>query len=140
MKTTDHSMTTNTDELKRLAKSTDLIERLKQSEGPDIDLDTDIATELFKRDWNEDDGFFWLKPCGRQMTYGDIPEYTSSTNEAIELTEELLPRPDYGWAIFSHGKAIIVGGYMIEAEHKSPAIALLIALLQAVQATGETGS
>jgi hypothetical protein len=102
-----------------------LITRLREAEGADRDLDL----ELERR--------FRGEPLYKNLHR--VPEYTASLDAALALVAEVLPGcTAIDLTIYkSDGDVdaqalLAMGPNMLEpANHKSPAIALLIALLQA---------
>ena len=140
----------------------DLIERLKQSEGPDRELDKEIwqllVPNVTRRTIHVD---HHVRPydidetrdaSGRLIT---VPSYTASLDAIRALIKEALPSC---WSIrFDEadpekidlgsrerpGQAVLYvhdRNQTYENEAETPELAACIALLQAVQATGETGS
>jgi hypothetical protein len=136
-----------------------IIERLEKAEGPDRELDTAIADLLLPRrlqqfgDQSTDDGG-WEPYYQNGYLVGDgwhshPPGATRSIDAALALVEAKLP----GWMYGIVRKGGIVEGYVhnnkpafiglyaeanparrwLTARHKAPAIALLLALLLALQ-------
>ncbi len=103
----------------------DLIAKLEALDGPSREVDGEIATDV--------DGFDHL-----------VPKYTASLDATVALVERALPGSS--WEArrtgFGNGQASVWypmeqprPGTTIRADHKSsPAIALLIAALKALEA------
>ena len=126
-----------------------LIDKLKAAERPSRKLDALICKELrpdlFRRHWG-DAKAMQAKGASdeiimRALLVGrGFPRLTASLDAALTLAKEFLPRWD--WSLYketdlsSHCATLTsdVGPYYpeFEARHKSPAIALLIALLSAI--------
>lgn len=118
-----------------MADYSDLIARLEKAEGPDRQIDVDIYQRLRPvdiealrkmHDAGDVSGYwFWMS---------DSP-YTASLDAAIALKDAVLPR--YRW---SCGNWNVAGSVLSpdrnndqRAEAETPAIALLIATLKALQ-------
>lgn len=99
-----------------------LIEKLKAATGPSAELDGEI----------------WLQ-FGSDAGVGRAWNYTASIDAALALVEEVLP--GWSWVLnkqaeFSLWTEEFVGTLprrQIDSDHKSPAIAILIALLNEIQ-------
>jgi hypothetical protein len=123
---------------------TDLLARLEAAEGPGIVLETQIAIAL--RDGAEGypnfplgsfrDGFVQANMGRHGWSVGwRVPPYTASLDAALALVERVLP--GWGWAMSSSaagpfGVVFLPGERMREATHKTPALALLCALVKAL--------
>ncbi len=123
----------------------DLIAKLEALDGPSREVDRDIATH-FGDPW--DYGVSWrgwgIGQDGRPIEKPVAFPYTASLDAAIALVGRVLP----GWSWearrsgFGNGQASVWNpmeqprpGKTIRADHKSsPAIALLIATLKALEA------
>lgn len=115
---------------------TDLIKRLKEAPGPSRELDAEIA-DLFGV-------AVYLMPTEFDTT---APAYTSDLNAVIALIEEKLPGVQWSLDLdepdepvrYSAGLMLVpprcdwVESWRIDASHSIPAIALLIALLEAME-------
>lgn len=127
----------------------DLIKRLEEAEGADREIDAAIWAHF--NDGSVEDQehvnmktgerFFLktsLKGSDGKFRVGRAPTYTESLDAALALVGEILPDHAVGMNEFKHhlswranlekGGVSKGGGF---AYHKSPAIALLIALLKA---------
>lgn len=135
-----------------------LIEKLKAATGPDRELDAEVALHLTKP---EGDGAYWSMPlregpeaCAPGTLWGknrgfrsileDAPEYTASIDAALALVAEKLPgwdwelcldRGEYDFQLTSRRPELSCT-YYAGFTKSSPAIAILIALLTALE--GET--
>lgn len=122
----------------------ELISRLEKSRSQSRDLDADIAIAcniIVERQW-------WSI---NYLTCDMVACYTSSVDAAIGLAEKMLPghgrltgkgrtRPDeplYGAQIFDveFAPALTPQNLIGEAEHGVEAIALVIAVLRAIEST-----
>ena len=131
---------------------TDLIKKLRDATGPDRELDALVAIACGKIVPAVDAGFpDGISRCAGQVSVRIAPArfqapafYTASLDAALALAGEVLP----DWAIGLNSRAGPEGLWRANTElggesrngggfcyHKSPAIALLIAILQA---QGET--
>ena len=101
---------------------TDLIKRLKEAPGPSRELDAEIA-DLFGV-------AVYLMPTEFDTT---APAYTSDLNVVIALIEEKLPGTYWELAPASSSGDYVarVDGSIARAGH--PAVALLLALLEAME-------
>lgn len=109
-----------------------LIERLEKLDGPDREVDAWIGNEV------EPTTFRW------ERNYGPLAAhtYTASLDAAIALTEKVLP----GWGFYlrsdkeGHGCGLVYpDAFRVTPCHcmgATPAIALVLALLRALQSTG----
>lgn len=66
----------------------DLKDRLDKADGPDRELDADLA---LLGGWTEFPGDNWIGPFGEIC----VPNYTASTDAALGLIERVLP----GWRV-----------------------------------------
>lgn len=126
-----------------------LLDRLREAQGPDRELDADIweaAGNCAHRDKEyyavQDDTGFTCKDCGIDLYGVRIPALSASLDAALALTQEVLPGA--GWLIGNERGQVDaelfdsqgrwINARRNQGRHKSPAIALLIALLSALQA------
>lgn len=126
---------------------TDLVKRLEEAEGPDRELDAAVAVALSENDRDHESqkpeernlGKFYTPGFPEEM-YGQATAdfYTASLDATLALVEEKLPGhfvriehgPNHGAAaIYRNGFADCVA----EGAGRSPAIALLIALLRILE-------
>lgn len=128
-----------------------LIERLTEAQGPDRELDAEIALLVgYRRKGAKStsgisDGYVWAEP-GEQFSYGTRPpRYTESIDAALTL----LPDTAKECGVDVRLRGICTGyvsrngvtdgsHWLVEAEHKVPAIALCLAALRA--RTGATAA
>ena len=127
---------------------TNLIERLEKAEGADSLLDQEIAKSFGWTYPHKDrvGNVVWKTHTGALHYSSHPPTYTHSIDAALSLVERALPRcsieihgfPGRGkWNCdlnLLDGKFLINEDAEIYTSHKSPAIAILIALLKAVEA------
>ena len=112
-----------------------LITRLSKLDAPDREVDRDIHITT-------------NKPLREGMRFGHIPTYTASVDAATALAERVLPGWYWGITQGDDGEDAVkfqgnvwpsIQPYPAELEqygyHKFPAIALLIALLRAKEAS-----
>lgn len=113
---------------------TTLIAKLEAATGPDRELDAEIAIAL---DQIASRDFWSIDYIKADM----VPAVTGSIDAAVALAARVLP--GWGWSTQSFGEDGAQGkvwkhgwydGAVIYAEHSSPAIALVIAILRAKQA------
>ena len=113
---------------------TDLITRLSKLEGPDREVDREIA-KLFNMPW--DYSAEWIKKRDEEGNRFDVPvafPYTSSVDAAIALAERVLPGCDL--TIRSKHKMAWIDGLKGEIAYgANPAIAACIAILRAKEAS-----
>ena len=136
-----------------------LIKRLEESEGPSRELDVDIMNEVAPFPTTGRRLFVWARTGGlvRDGVYtDDAPELTGSVDAAIALAERVLP--GWGWDVASntpHIKACLdpdLGAPCAKYPHwaavsnvsshnfhdaATPAMALCVAILKALQSKGE---
>lgn len=140
-----------------MADYSDLIARLEKAEGPQQELDARIIAALlapasatvaqspingrwcvFNGEWNGKPRL-WETPTGFRADHESV---TGSLDAAIALTEKMLP--GWGWNVERYGHScegtlIEIGSHPDEADREwsatshTPAIALLIATLKALQ-------
>jgi hypothetical protein len=129
---------------------TDLIARVEKASGPDRELDADIDVALFGGEtvWKQANYIMEQYPVSRRPSRGHvggfaneaIPLYTQSLDAVEALVERELPNHD--WQVF---RTVGAGWYAIidkgHAEQHgrseaNAAIALLLALLKAMEARG----
>lgn len=120
----------------------DLIERLEKL-GPSSEVNADILeatggcahreTEYYCiEDGNDYDSGFTCKRCGKD-TYGQkVPSYTASIETAVALVERVLP--GWKWRVSANQGEVFQRDPECgqDAFHATPAIALLIATLKAL--------
>lgn len=107
---------------------TSLIERLEKATGPDRDLDCDIDSE-----WLQD------RSDGLEAEFSPFPAYTASLDAAIALVEHVLP--GWGYDFVKPAKegpgrpraTVFLGDNLFAGEAPTPPLALLLALMRAVQ-------
>lgn len=117
-----------------------LIDRLSKLEGPDREVDAEIALQ---NGWQVFPGDNWIGPEAKIV----VPDYTASVDAAIALAEKVLPGWYWGITQGDDGEDAMefqgniwpsIQPYPAELEqygyHKFPAIALLIAILRAKEA------
>lgn len=112
----------------------DLIERVKKATGPDRELDANVMNAIAR------------KPSGRWLAEDDpwqnkedddlAPEVTSDLSAAVALTERVLPGCDWSLERYADNAWAFVSGHSAEAP--TPALALVLATLMAVQAKEAT--
>lgn len=113
----------------------DLIAKLEALDGPDPEMDHFLADVL---DYPNVHRF----STGRLPADAPVPAFTASLDAATALVERVLPgwSPSIGQNVhhkYWHGTVLqVIDGEIIghAADHASPAIALLIALLRAKEA------
>ena len=137
-----------------------LIDKLRAADGPDRELDAEIALLLTKPDgesayWSMPPregpeacapGTLWRKNRGFRSILEDAPLYTASIDAALALVADKLPgwkwsinRLDYGHTAFVRPPLKTQGDLEMQdmgeggAHQTSPAIAILIALLSALE-------
>jgi hypothetical protein len=126
----------------------EVIGRLEGAAGPDREIDRDLYW-LLRRPaaerayWNAAMGM--PRPLGDRMPGGlgsigvesASPRYTASLDATLALVEE--KKPGWAWSVGNlraGGQAYLMnrpGGAMIEGKASSPALAVLIALLRALE-------
>ncbi|PZU22454.1 MAG: hypothetical protein DI589_11200 [Shinella sp.] len=133
---------------------TTLIAKLEAATGPDRELDVAISCAIDGRvlEKRGNDRKEWLYLPGTNNwrqdpgSYGQFlsPRFTASIDTAVALAERVLPGWDWGAHSFgedgAQGKVWKHGWHddtAIYADHTSPSIALLIAILRAKQAEGK---
>lgn len=132
---------------------TDLIKRLQKADGPDRELDAIICAQLLAfnhpvKEWDVpfvakkinkghlNDWFVVTRDVEFDAPGGyafQVPEYTASLDATLALVAEALPGASVQMYIVSAviGRAEIGFNRKVwSGRHKSPAISLLIALLQ----------
>ena len=128
-----------------------LIDRLSKLEGPDRGVDAEIDVLFFGGEtvWKTANYTMEQFPTSKRdskhhicgYAYEHVPAYTFSVDAAIALAERVLP----GWKWGIHHHRGLIRAYVSEtspfrpmpviADHGVPAIALLIALLRAKEAS-----
>ena len=105
-----------------------LRDKLKAMTAPCREVDAEIAEALTGR------ACIWSRPiCGYRFADGgaEVPHYTASLDATVELVEREMPGVRCGWErIHSEYWAFVGQGQEAEA-HTLPAVALLLALLDA---------
>lgn len=129
-----------------------LIKKLRDATGPSRELELEVWEALGRCahrncsvEYVQSDSDWTCDDCGADTNgmNNKVPRISSSLDAALALADEVLP--DAGWLVgnelgecdaelFTKAGARI-GGKRCRGHHKSPAIALLIAILQA---QGET--
>lgn len=114
--------------------TSDLITRLSKLDAPDREVDAEIHALFHETIWKFEDG---------RKVFRDIPSYTASVDAAIALAERVLPsdfidievnqRRHMG--VLSGRAEICAPNFEAEVRAATPAIALLIALLRAKEAS-----
>ena len=110
----------------------DLLDRLKALTGPSREIDDRIAAAF---GWTLVDEVecLWRGPAGEiQQT----PRYTEDIHAALTLT-----RPGWSWDVGTQGERYygqVRAPKFIEAEGATPAIAILIAIMEAKEAAKQT--
>ncbi|MGX5719875.1 hypothetical protein [Shinella zoogloeoides] len=135
-----------------MADLSSLIARLEKAEGPDRELDRDIALTVDgfvyeKRGKDAKPWFYHSTIGGRRQLISPynserLPAYTSSIDAAVSLAERVLPGRSVmmGWRQSSETKPWARVGHWTDpdATGATPAIALVLATLRALdQKNGE---
>lgn len=135
-----------------------LLERVEKAEGPDREIDAEIWLALVpgttRKQWSyihKASGKECFVDETRDATHAliNVPSYTASIDAAVALVEKLLP----GWRLMvtTPGGAYLMSsdfepaeeewgepkGFTCAADAKSPALALIAALLRALIAQQE---
>ncbi len=119
---------------------TDLIARVERAEGPDRELDRDLGYAL---DYRPDAGAWEPAQDGWALrgTWRAPLPVTASLDAALALVEAVLPGALYEIkalpARLGHGASLwsvdpAAGRMLARADHRAPALALVLALLRAV--------
>ena len=117
-----------------MSELAELLERVKAATGPDRELDWDIQQSQFGIE---------------QTDFHGTPRYTASIDAALALAERLLPGRSWKIvgepaAVYPHCAVIRDAGKLSDvaeafiASHRTPALAILTALLSALN-TAEGG-
>lgn len=116
-----------------------LIERLEKAEGPNRVLDATICWALGHEPWagekEETLPFFMEGSKIDKLT----PAYTASIDAAVSLAERVLPGHQVNVTKFTStiARASIGNGWLAASNHKTPALALVLSTLRALQSRGE---
>lgn len=128
----------------------DLIDRLEKLTGPDREVDAEIALHFGARHRSRRTGSGVNK--GREWFVDSIggveewsrhpPASTASIDAAVALVEKMLP--GWGWDLVKPKKgapgkcrsAVFNGEHLFTGSAYSPEVALLLALLRALEAEG----
>lgn len=113
-----------------------LIEKLSAATGPDRDIDGALV-EVFATHpplWKRKRGSTSEWGNDHPLSSWDAPRYTASLDAALALVEKKLPGWD--WEVHNNGLARLLSpeGNSIYANAPTPALALCLALLRALQA------
>ena len=128
---------------------TDLTKQLQSAEAGSRELDAKIWRALnMQPDWyyDSDMGGYCYMPETGKLPSGDalysakpLPKVTTSIDAALALVKEVLP--GYGWGRYPELGIMFLRsmetGDRFDVVHKSPAIALVLALLSAAAVEGE---
>jgi len=123
-----------------------LIARLEKAEGPSYSLEVEIAhitgfwpDERIYRVTRNDDGHLqvWFTE-GPSLPLP--PPVTGSIDAAVSLAERVLPSHQINVTKFTStvAQASIGNGWLAAANHKTPALALVLATLRALQQKGSS--
>ena len=134
---------------------TSLIDRLRDADGPDRELDAAIHMALFDPKpgwrWHFDNAelsqSLWARRSGYSSTHVDFPAYTASLDAVLALIGEVLPRvlidltegkPGGGFPAYHSQLKFLPDrdgrARRVDAWGKSRSLSALIALLMAMEA------
>lgn len=133
-----------------MADLSELIERLEMAGGPSRDLDVEIMNALAPRSPDEKrlfDGKVYPatwgavgQVCDHIRYFVEAPFLTSSIDAAAALAERVLPGNQINVTRFTStvARASIGNGWIEASTHKTPALALVTAILRALQQKGSS--
>ena len=109
-----------------------LYDKLKALTAPCREADAEIAEALTGK------ACIWSRPiCGYRFADGgaEVPHYTASLDAAVELVEREMPEAEVTLEMYGATSAMVYNGggpsKEIYHHHKLPAVALLLALVDA---------
>ena len=123
-----------------------LIARLEAAEGPDRELDCHLWVAAQGGDArmnyveSESKCFVWERGLDGMWIRGvvnfrAVPSYTSSIDAAVSLAERVLPGNQVNVTKFTStvARASIGNGWIAASTHKTPALALVLATVKALE-------
>ena len=117
---------------------TSLIEKLEKAEGPDRFLDARICWALGLEPWAGTDEIHLTHFGIGSRIDKRTPAYTSSIDAAVSLAERVLPgcRWELTTTGYKPGASLVTDVGIVGAYGSTPAIALVLATLRALQSKG----
>lgn len=139
----------------------ELIKRLEKASGPDRALDEAVMAVFYVRDkrhigvtegWDDEPDSYlpvksdvWVDPATDKWVSTHAHPFTASLDAAVALVERVLP--GWVWHASSDGPharvqdrpGLLFARQVFEGKGSTPAAALVLALLRAVQAQREAG-
>lgn len=124
-----------------------LIERLDRAEGPSRELDADIyialniPKERAGRIDRLDGCVGWHPVDAPYVSAIEVPPYTSSIDAAVALAERVLPGCQINVTKFTANisRASLGNQWLAAENHKTPPLALCLAILRALQSAARKG-
>ncbi|MDP9590634.1 UNVERIFIED_ORG: hypothetical protein J2W19_003198 [Shinella zoogloeoides] len=117
-----------------------LIARLEKAEGPDRELDARICWALCLEPWAGTEEILLSHFSAGSRIDRETPAFTSSIDAAVSLAERVLPGHQVNVTRFTStmARASIGNRWLAAENHKTPALALVLATLRALDQKGGT--
>jgi len=115
----------------------DLIENLQNLTGPDRGIDKDVAMVAgYRRKIDESTGtkvVTWAHKSEPNVELSSLPRFTENLGDAYNLATRVFPNRDGGFVYFPDGTGRATLDGIPPCDGASPAIAICIAVLTAIE-------